>query len=134
MNKCKTCDKNCEKDYCFRHQMRKPLPKISRMKAKVDEEKEVNNTSDSKEMWNFFLEIWKKRPHRSEISNIPIYGEPSSAYFHHILAKSKYPVASLDEENIIILSLEEHDNVENDIFRYEEVNKRREYLKEKYNL
>jgi hypothetical protein len=57
-----------------------------------------------------------------------------STYFHHILPKEKYPEACLDEENIILLTLEEHSNVENDMYRYEEVNKRREQLKIKYNL
>jgi hypothetical protein len=53
-------------------------------------------------------------------------------FFHHILPKEKYPEASLDEENIIFLTLEEHDQVEMDIYRYEEVNKRRALLKSKY--
>ena len=58
--------------------------------------------------------------------------EPLSVFFHHILPKEKYPEASLDEENIIFLTLEEHDQVEMDIYRYEEVNKRRALLKSKY--
>jgi hypothetical protein len=60
--------------------------------------------------------------------------EPMSTYFHHILAKEKYPEACLDEENIILLTLEEHSNVENDMYRYEEINNRRISLKEKYNI
>jgi hypothetical protein len=58
--------------------------------------------------------------------------EPLTVFFHHILPKEKYPEASLDEENIIFLTLEEHDQVEMDIYRYEEVNKRRALLKSKY--
>jgi len=58
--------------------------------------------------------------------------EPLSVFFHHILPKEKYPEASLDEENIILLTLEEHDQVEMDIYRYEEVNNRRNLLKAKY--
>lgn len=58
--------------------------------------------------------------------------EPLSVFFHHILPKEKYPEASLDEENIILLTLEEHDQVEMDIYRYEEVNERRKLLKAKY--
>ena len=49
--------------------------------------------------------------------------------FHHILPKSKYPEASLDEENIILLTWEEHDQVEMDMYRYEDINNRREQLK-----
>ena len=55
-----------------------------------------------------------------------------STFFHHILAKEKYPDAAYDESNIILLTLDEHTNVENDIYKYEEINKRRESLKLKY--
>lgn len=85
-------------------------------------------------MWAFFLSIWKKRPHKSEISGEKIFSPPSSANFHHILPKETYPQAMYDEENIIILTLDEHTNVHFDIYRYEEINKRRKYLIIKYNL
>ena len=55
-------------------------------------------------------------------------------FFHHILPKKQYPQAEFDEENIILLTLEEHDQVEMDMYRYPEINKRREQLKIKYNL
>ena len=83
-------------------------------------------------MREFFLHIWKKKPHKSEVSGTYLGKEPMSTYFHHILPKEKYPEACLDEENIILLTLEEHSNVENDMYRYEEVNKRRNLLKLKY--
>jgi hypothetical protein len=82
----------------------------------------------------FFLLIWKKRPHKSEVSGKTIYGEILSIYFHHILPKDKYPEAKFDEENIILLTFEEHDNVEIDMYRYEEINKRRTQLKLKYGI
>jgi hypothetical protein len=77
-------------------------------------------------------EIWKKKRHYSEVSGVYLGKEPMSTYFHHILPKEKYPEACLDEENIILLTLEEHSNVENDMYRYEEVNKRRNHLLTKY--
>ena len=83
-------------------------------------------------MREFFLHVWKKRAHYSEINGQYLGKEPMSTYFHHILPKEKYPEACLDEENIILLTLEEHSNVENDMYRYEEVNKRRNYLLTKY--
>ena len=58
--------------------------------------------------------------------------EPLTVFFHHILPKNKYLQAAFDEENIILLTLEEHDQVEMDPTRYEEINKRREQLKKKY--
>ena len=83
-------------------------------------------------MRQFFLEIWNKRTHHSEVSGAYLGKEPMSTYFHHILAKEKYPEACLDEENIILLTLEEHSNVENDMYKYEEVNDRRKHLLKKY--
>ena len=94
----------------------------------------VQNNEQSLEMKLFFLSIWKKRKHYSEVSGQYLGSEPLSIYFHHILSKEKYPEASLDEENIILLSLEEHSNVENDMYKYEEINQKRIYLKRKYNI
>jgi hypothetical protein len=125
---CKTCSKNCDGDYCFQHKPRKQLA-TSRISVKKSEP-----SSGFLEMRNFFLQIWNTRQHLSEISGLPLIGEPLSVYFHHIIPKEKYPQAKLDEENIILLTLNEHTNVENDIYKYEEVNKRREYLKTKYDI
>ena len=83
-------------------------------------------------MLDVFLSMWKKRPHYSEVSGVYLGSEAMSTYFHHILPKEKYPEACLDEENIIILSLDEHTSVENDMYKYEEVNERRKQLKIKY--
>jgi len=134
--KCKTCGKNADSEYCFQHKVRKPLSSgkgfstkmsgISSIKAK----KAVNDGHNlQREM---FLNIWKKRLHISEVSDSYLGKEPMSTYFHHILPKEKYPEACLDEENIILLTLEEHSNVENDMYKYEEVNERRNHLLKKY--
>jgi len=101
-------------------------------KALQSPPKSANNNDKILKMQEFFLSIWKKRPHKSEVSEEYLGYEPLSVFFHHILPKEKYPEACLDEENIILLTLEEHSNVENDMYRYEEVNKRRNYLLTKY--
>jgi uncharacterized protein YvpB len=89
---------------------------------------------DTDEMRKFFLEVWKKRQHYSEVSGEWLGKEPLSIYFHHILPKNKYPEAKFDEENIILLTFDEHQNVESNKFRYEEINIRRERLQEKYKV
>lgn len=89
---------------------------------------------ERKKMNEFFLSIWEKRPHKSEISGKKIYGEILSIYFHHILPKDKHSYAKYDLENIIILTFEEHDKVEMDMYFYPEINKRREKLIDKYNI
>jgi hypothetical protein len=124
--KCKVCGKNSDSDYCFKHKPRKRIP--------VNTSRDVLILEEKASMRDFFISIWKKRSHRSEVSNSNLGKEPLSIFFHHILPKEKYKDAEFDEENIILLTLDEHTNVENDIYRYEEVNNRRNYLKTKYNL
>lgn len=84
------------------------------------------------QMKNFFISIWNERPHYSEVSRVRLNGEPSTLYFHHILPKSKYKEVAYKRDNIILLTAEEHANVEIDIYRYDEVNKRRQNLLDKY--
>jgi hypothetical protein len=96
--------------------------------------KPINNTDKILKMQEFFLTIWNKKQHKSEISGTTLGTEPMSTFFHHILAKEKYPQACFDEENIILLTLDEHTNVESDMYKYPEVNKRREQLKLKYEI
>ncbi len=133
MKKCKT--EGCNNPVwgnglCANHKPRKPLArKSSLLSSKLD--KFEDNSLKMKEL---FLLIWNKKSHRSEVSDLYLGEEPLTVFFHHILPKSKYPQACLDEENIILLKWEEHDQVEMDIYRYEEVNKRREKLKQKYNV
>jgi hypothetical protein len=138
----KTCSiENCNnpiwsKGMCKNHTVKKGLSvgkstqKSSLSFKKLD--KSEDRIRKISEMREFFLHIWKKRAHYSEITGQYLGKEPMSTYFHHILPKEKYPEACLDEENIILLTLEEHSNVENDMYRYEEVNIRRNQLKLKY--
>lgn len=122
--KCKTCGKNCDGEYCFQHKPRKGFKSVKKEPA-------IRQIS---EMQEFFLQIWKKRLHYSQVSMDYLGKEPLSIFFHHILPKEKYPQAALDEENIILLTLDEHTNVENDMYKYEEINKKREKLKQKYDV
>jgi hypothetical protein len=130
MPTCKTCGKKCDGEYCFQHKPRKRIAAQSLTKS-VKKDEVIRKIDVMRE---FFLQIWKKRQHLSEISGLPLVGEPLSVYFHHILPKEKYPQAALDEENIILLTLDEHSNVESDIYKYEEINIKREQLKKKYEI
>ena len=100
-------------------------------KSFIKTKKQVN-VGTINQMQHFFIGIWCTRPHFSEASGKYLGKEPMSTFFHHILPKEKYPEAALDEENIILLTLDEHTNVEGDVYKYEEVNNRRELLKIKY--
>lgn len=125
---CKTCGKNCEGEYCFRHKPRKKLS--SNLDKKLD--KSEQTTRNISEMQQFFLQIWRKRLHYSQVSMTPLGKEPLTIFFHHILPKEKYPQAMFDEENIVFLTLDEHTNVETDMYKYETINIMREKLLKKY--
>jgi hypothetical protein len=127
-SKCKTCGRNSEGDYCFQH---KPKKALANTKG-FNKTRRSNDDANIMRMQEFFLDIWKKRSHNSEVSGVYLGSEPMSTYFHHILPKEKHPNAKYDEQNIILLTLDEHTNVESDMYKYEEVNIRREQLKEKY--
>lgn len=121
--KCKVCGKKAESEFCFAHKPRKPL-----------RSKPYTKKEDSEKLKDFFMSIWTKRLHSSEVSHTYLGQEAFSVFFHHILLKEKYPQACFDEENIILLTLDEHTSVHTDMYKYEEINKRREYLKIKYNI
>lgn len=100
------------------------MKKLSeKRKQKLEEKKKSRDI-----MLALFNEIWKERKHVSEVSGKYLGDEPLTSYFHHILPKSKYPDLALEKSNIILLTFEEHEQVEIDSTRYDEINKRRKIL------
>lgn len=83
-------------------------------------------------MLSVFMDIWHERKHVSEVSGKWLGKEPLTIFFHHILPKSKFQEAAFDKDNIILMTFEEHQKVEQDSTFYDEVNKRRQKLMEKY--
>lgn len=132
----KTCKiPNCtnfvwSKGLCKSHTMGKPL--CNTRTALINKIKV--NVVDMLQMYEFFSSIWKKRNHYSEISGTYLGKDPLSIYFHHILSKEKYPEAIFDEENIVLLTLDEHADIENNMYKFDEINNQRNYLKTKYEL
>ena len=126
------------KGVCKKHTPKIPIPRkglYQQMRERpATDLKRTNEKIDKEAMRTVFRIIWKNRAHKSQLSPIYLSSELLSIYCHHILPKSKYPQAMLDEENIILLSGDEHTNVENDMYKYEEINRRRDYLKVKYDL
>ncbi len=131
--KCKHCNCTSESEYCFRHKPRKPMSKTSSLlRKKLDKsEEDIRRISDQS---HFFQQIWGKRPHFSEVSGDFLGNEPLTIFFHHILPKEKYPEACFDEENIILLTLDEHTNVESNMYKYDIINTKRQFLLSKYQL
>ncbi len=138
---CKVCGKPSESEYCFIHKPRKKLASKGAPLERGKPLRKFKNALPSKGGVSqpnkdhlFFTEIWKKRPHRSEISGVYLGKEASSAFFHHILPKNKYPEVRMDEENIILLTLDEHADVESDMYKFDIINQRRTKLLKKYEL
>lgn len=105
------------------------------IKRKKKSQEEIDNgKEETKKMWDFFLSIWKVRPHYSEISGTFLGYEAKTTYFHHILKSRKYEEAKYDPENIILLTWEEHQVAEHYPERFPEIMKRLENLKKKYNI
>jgi len=138
MGKCKICGKNADSEYCFKHKKQKPLKKTmypyNPMPLNTNAAKAFDKALKRQIMWEFFLEIWMKRPHFSIISGAYLGDEPLSLFFHHVLPKNKYPEAQYDEENIVLLTSDEHVNIESDMYKDGKINKKRELLKTKYKL
>ena len=103
-NKCITCGKNCEGEYCFNHKPRKAMGKSSKIVKKLDNSRNISDMRD------FFLQVWKKRKHECENCGKWLGNEPLSYMFDHLLEKSKYPDLKFEEENIMMVCLECHDN------------------------
>lgn len=109
--KCKTCGKNSESEYCFQHKPRKPLAKtkgLSKVAKNASFDNVHRNISD---MNAFFLQIWNNRKdHNCENCGKWLGKEPLSYMFDHLLEKSKHPDLKYEEENIMLVCLECHDN------------------------
>ena len=134
--KCSKCGAKALSELCFKCKPKKPLSsgKGLNRKMSVISNKNPNIVQNNVQMKEFFELCWKNKPHYSEVSGKFLGNKCSSLYQHHILAKSKYPEACFDEENIVFLTADEHASVELDMYKYEYINKKRELLKIKYNI
>ena len=134
----KTCSvEGCEKNVwgkglCLSHIKRKPITPKRGGLISVKRDMFVQKTK-IETMRNLFLEIWKERKHYSEVSGDYLGGEALSTFFHHILPKSKYPELQYDKSNIILLTLDEHTDVEADMYKYDVINQLRIQLLNKIN-
>ena len=109
--KCKTCGKNAESEYCFQHKPRKALAKtkgLSKVAKNVSFDNDERIISD---MNAFFLQVWNSRKeHKCENCGKWLGKEPLSYMFDHLLEKSKHPELKYEEDNIMLVCLECHDN------------------------
>lgn len=84
-----------------------------------------------------YQEIWEERPHIDYETHKPIWGEPLTIYFHHVLPKRAkkdggYPEFRHCKWNIVILAWDTHTNAENDLDLVPKVKAYRDYLLKTY--
>jgi hypothetical protein len=100
---CKKCGKKSESEYCFAHKPRKALNGRGKLGARP---KVITS-----KMRDFFVDVWQKRKkHECENCGKWLGKEPLSYMFDHVLEKSKHPDLKFEENNIMLLCLECHDN------------------------
>ena len=76
------------------------IPKVSKKRLKQMEEDKATFEQDKL----FYAEIWRSSPHWCQCGCKQKLGkEPLTTFFHHLLAKSKYPMFRHTPENIMIL-------------------------------
>lgn len=102
------------------------LNKTTKLKSRPKTKEQIELAKNEQElMWKVMLEIWEDRGPVSEVSGKYLGAECLTIYMHHIYPKSKYPQWKYFKPNIIVITPEEHSNVESNMYKYEEVNKRR---------
>jgi hypothetical protein len=86
-----------------------------------------------------FIRIWMTRPRRSQVSDVKLGPDMCAWMFSHVLPKSTYPAGKVDEENIVLMTFDEHQKWEHHqselLFtkRWKWVFELKEKLKNKYN-
>jgi len=122
------------KGYCKNHQYLRTDKKPSTIKsvsAKMSEYKSSGRTEI-----DVFNEIWKERPHFSELTGEKLPYDKSNmkmwvCQFLHVIPKGKSPKLRLDKRNILLGTPKEHNNQD----RYENFKKRKfEMLREIYGV
>lgn len=79
-----------------------------RRKSERQKEKDIVKKAEKEEMWKFFEEIWKERPHICSSCKRYLGQELKSAYMDHLLEKTMYPEFALLKDNIYICCLDCH--------------------------
>lgn len=120
--------------FCKAHQYLRKDKKVKILGSKVTIKSEQieEKRKEIEKQWNLFLKIWNDREHKSEVSSMYLGKEPLSIYFHHILPKEIYYEAKYDPENIILLTWEEHADVELNKQKFDIINEKRLQLLLKY--
>lgn len=62
-------------------------------------------------MWDFFMTIWRDRPHYCQETGQWLGNEPKWTMFHHLIHKAPYPEFKYEVWNIALLHPDIHELV-----------------------
>ena len=131
--KCSRCGANSMSDLCWKCKpstLKKSnlRPKLAPKRHLLPKEEQSINP-----MWEFFLQIWKKRIHLCTNCGGRLGNRPFSYFFDHTLEKSKYPELKFEEDNIMLLCLSCHDKKTRGFYS-EIIKEKIKLLKEEFNV
>ena len=87
------------------------IPRVSKKKLqKIEEAKDMAKLDQ-----DFYLEIWHASPHRCQNCNCNLGRTAHNFMFHHLLEKRNYPQFRHTQENIMIVCLQCHSQIETNI-------------------
>ncbi len=139
----RVCDfKGCSfgvfaKNYCKFHQWCRPDKKIkasNKRPVRTVSNKRKSSLGERKFVIEkdrlFYASIWEERDHIDFETGKPIYGEPLSLYFHHVLEKAipSYKKYRHCTWNIVLISWQTHDQVGMDIDHVPRIKAYRDWL------
>jgi hypothetical protein len=93
------------------------------IRRRIRKEKTPDSLDLNKKMIGIFMDIWRQRKHVCYETGESLGKEPLTIYFHHVLPKHKYPEYMLAPWNIVLVSVETHDQVERDIDKCPKIKK-----------
>jgi hypothetical protein len=115
----RTTDKFCSPTCSNEYEDNKQAPSISSTRKPSQRIKQISDKRKQRlsgySEWDMFIDIWKKRPHVSELSGKGLKYGPENPkefvkQFLHVLPKGTYPSLRLEKENILLGTFEEHEN------------------------
>lgn len=101
--------KSCSVTGCNNPVWSKGVCKAHTPRAPLNRSPKNFGPNDAERRNNFFMSIWRRRPHVCEICGRPLGSEPLTYMFDHLLEKSKYPDLKWEPDNIVLACLECHD-------------------------
>lgn len=87
---------------------RSPLKRVSDAKR----ENRATEVEEQQRDEKVYREIWEERPHICYETLLPLWGEMSKIYAHHVLPKHLYPEYRHEKWNIVLVSRQVHEQLE----------------------